>query len=87
MIQYKKINAKLFNSQLNKLKSAMKKTRKTLKMSRKILEVDVPHELLLKTRQKTKLCNDFNYQLPINIKLSKAQILKAIQSRGSLLLC
>ena len=86
MIQYKKINAKLFNSQLNKLKSAMKKTRKTLKMSMKILEADVPHELLLKIRQKTKLCNDFNYQLPINIKLSKAQILKAIQSRGFLLL-
>lgn len=79
MIQYKKINAKLFNSQLNKLKSAMKKRRKTLKMSMKILEADVPHELLLKIRQKTKLCNDFNYQLPINIKLSKAQIKKTIQ--------
>ena len=67
MIQYKKINVRLFNTQLNKLKSAIKKTRKTLKMYRKMLEVDVPHELLLKTRQKTKLCNDFDNQLPIDI--------------------
>lgn len=67
MIQYKKINVKLSNTQLNKLKSAIKKTRNTLKMYRKMLEVDVPHELLLKTRQKTKLCNDFDNQLPINI--------------------
>ena len=87
MIQYKKINAKLSYIQLNKLKSAIKKKRKMLKMSRKMFGGDVPHELLLKTRQKTKLCNNFNNQLPTDIKLSKAQILKRIQSRSFLLVC
>ena len=41
---------------------------------------DLPHELLLKTRQKTKLRNAFNN----NIKLSKTQIVKIIQSGGFL---
>lgn len=37
---------------------------------------DVLHELLLMARQKTKLRNAFSIQLDINVKLSKAQILK-----------
>ena len=39
---------------------------------------DLPHESLLTARQKTKLRNAFNN----NIKLSKAQISKIIQSGG-----
>ena len=45
---------------------------------------DLPHEILLITRQKTKLRNPFNNHMPIDLKLSKAQISKIIQSRGFL---
>ena len=41
---------------------------------------DPPHELLLTTRQKTKLRNAFNNNMSTNLKLSKAQISKIIQS-------
>ena len=41
---------------------------------------DLPHELLLTTRQKTKLRNAFNNNMPTDLKLSKAQISKTIQS-------
>ena len=49
---------------------------------------DLPHELLLTTRQKAKLRNAFNNNMPTDIKLSKDQISKIIQSGeflGSLL--
>ena len=49
---------------------------------------DLPHEMLLTTRQKTKLRNAFNNNMQTDIKLSKAQISKIIQSGwflGSLL--
>ena len=45
---------------------------------------DLPHELLLKTRQKTKLTNAFNNNMSTDLKLSKAQIFKTIQSGGLL---
>ena len=45
---------------------------------------DLPHELLLTTRQKTKLRNAFNNNMSIDLKLSKAQISKIIQSGGFL---
>ena len=37
---------------------------------------NLPHKLLLTTRQKTKLRNTFENDMSINIKLSKAQISK-----------
>ena len=43
---------------------------------------NLPHELLLTTREKTKLRNAFNNKMSINLKLSKAQISKIIQSGG-----
>ena len=49
---------------------------------------DLPHELLLTTRQKSELRNAFNNNMSTDIKLSKAQISKIIQSGaflGSLL--
>ena len=49
---------------------------------------DLPHELLLTTREKTKQRNAFNNNVSTDLKLSKAQILKIIQSGeflGSLL--
>ena len=48
----------------------------------------LPHELLLTTRQRTKLRNAFNNNMSTDAKLSKAQISKTIQSGeflGSLL--
>ena len=41
---------------------------------------DLPHELLLTTRQKTKLRNAFNDNMSTDKKLSRAQISKIIQS-------
>ena len=45
---------------------------------------DLPQELLLTTRQKTKLRNPFNNNTSADIKLSKAKIVKIIQSAGFL---
>ena len=45
---------------------------------------DLPHELLLTTRQKTKLRNTFNNNMSTDLKLSKAQISKIIRSGGLL---
>ena len=57
MVEYSKVNAKLSDTQLKKLKNAVKnKTGTTLRMSLKMLDGNnLPHELLLKTRQKAKL--------------------------------
>ena len=45
---------------------------------------DLPHELSLTTRQKTKLRNAFNNNMCTDLKLSEAQISKIIQSGGFL---
>ena len=45
---------------------------------------DLPHELLLTARQKTRLRNAFNNNISTDLKLSKAQISKIIQSGGFL---
>ena len=45
---------------------------------------ETPHELLLTTRQNTKLRNTINNNSAIDIKLSKAQIKKLIKSGGFL---
>ena len=86
MIEYSKVNVKLSDRQLKKLRNAVKnKTGTTLRLSLKILDGnDLPHELLLTTRQKTKLRNAFNNNMSTDIKLSKAQISKIIQSGGFL---
>ena len=50
-------------------------------MSLKILDGnDLPHELLLTTRQKTNLRNAFNNNMPTDLTISKAQTFKIIQS-------
>ena len=86
MVKYNKVNVKLKERQMKKLKSAAKnKTGTTLRMSLKTFnENDLPHELLLTTRQKTKLRNAFNNNMSIDIKLAKAQIFKMIKSGGFL---
>ena len=45
---------------------------------------NLPHELLLTTRQITKLRNAFENNLAADIELSKTQIFKIIQSGGLL---
>ena len=54
MVEYNKVNVKLTDTQLKKLKTAVKnKAGTTLRMNSKILHGnDLPHELLLATRQK-----------------------------------
>ena len=44
-------------------------------------ENDLPHELLLTTRQKTKLIDGFTNDMQTDLKLSKAQISKIIVLR------
>ena len=86
MVEYSKTNCKLTNLQLNKLKKAVKSNEGlTLILSTKNFSKDeVPHELLLTTRQNTKLRNALNNNSATDIKLSKAQIKKLIQSGGFL---
>ena len=86
MVEYNKINCKLTNVQLNKLKKAVKYNEGgTLRLGIKNFNKDeLPHELLLTTRQNTKLRNAINNNLATDIKLSKAQIKKLIQSGGFL---
>ena len=57
----------------------------TLRTSLKMLDRnDLPHELLLTKRRKTKLRNAFINKMSTDLKLSKAQISKIIQSGGFL---
>ena len=84
MVEYSKINCKLTNVQLNKLKKSVKSNEAaSLRQGIKIFYKDkLPRELLLTTRQKTKLRNAINN---IDIKkLRKSQIKKLIQSGGFL---
>ena len=78
MVEYRKLNLKLSDTQLKNLKTAVKnKTGTSLRISLKILNRnDLPHELLLTRRQKSKLRNAFNNKMLTDLKLSKAQILK-----------
>ena len=80
MVEYNAVNAKLSNSQLNKLKSAVKnKQGTTLRINARMFNGNnLPHELLLTTRQTTE------NNMTTDIKLSKAQISKIIQSGGFL---
>ena len=88
MVEYSKINCKLTNVQLNKFKKAVKSNEgATLRLGVKNFnKYELPHELLLTTRQNTKLRNaiDNNLATDIDIRLIKAQIKKLIQSGGFL---
>ena len=86
MVEYSKVNVKLSDTQPKKIKTAIKnKTGTTLRMNLKMLNGnDLPHELLLTTRQKTKLKNPFNSNMSTDLKLSKIQISKMIQPGGCL---
>ena len=76
MAGYSKVNVKLSDTQLKKFENSLKKKTGTiLRISLKMFNgKDLPHELLLTTRQKTKLRNAFNNNMSTDLKLFKAQI-------------
>ena len=88
MTQYNSLNVTLSNSQLNKLKSAIKiKSEVVLRLSSNMIgddETNFPHKLLLTNRQVSNLRKAFANHLSADIKLSKTQLSKMIQSGGFL---
>ena len=88
MTQYNSFNVKLSNSQLNKLKSATKnESEVVLRLSSNMIgknETNFPHELLLTVRQVSSCCKAFTNNSSTDIKLSKTQLSKIIQSGGFL---
>ena len=88
MTQYNSLNVKLLNSQLNKLKSAIKNEAEIiLRLASNMIddnENSFPHELLLTNRQVSNLRKSFANNSSADIKLSKTQLSKMIQSGGFL---
>ena len=90
MTQYNKINIKLSNSQLNKLKLATKnETEVIIRISPNMIgdsndETNFPHELLLTDRQVSSICKALTNNSSANIKFSETQLSKMIQSGGCL---
>ena len=88
MTQYNKLNVKLSNSQLYKLKSAIKNgTKVTLNFSSNVVgdskdENSFPHKLLLTYAKVFKLRKAFANNSSANIKLSKTQLHKIGPSGG-----
>ena len=84
------LNVKLSNSQLNKLKSSIKnETDVVLRISSNMVgsqndNTNFPHELLLTNRQVANICKAFAKNTSTDIKLSKTQLSKMIQSGGFL---
>ena len=80
MAQHKSLNVKLSDSQLNKLKSAIKNERGlVLRLSSNIVgddETNFPHKLLLTNRQVENLRKTFANKSSTDIKLSKTQLPK-----------
>ena len=80
MTNYQEGRVKLTNTQLKKLKSAAKNKAGTkLKINKKnVQDEELPHELFLTTRQRTKIRNAFANNMSKDIKFSKNQISKII---------
>ena len=78
MLEYTKVNARLSDSQLKKLEDAVSNnTETTLRISLKMFNGNnLPHELLLTTRQKTKIRNVFNNNSSTNINFLKHKLTK-----------
>ena len=90
MTQYSGLNVKLSNSQFNKLKSSIKnETDIVLRISSNMVgnsndNTNFPHELLFTNRQVANIRKAFAKNTPTDIKLSKTQLSKMIQSGGFL---
>ena len=85
MTQYNRLNVKLSNSQLNKLRSAIKnETEVVLILSPNMIgdsndEANFPHKLLLTDRQIYSIRKAFSNNSSVDIKISKTQLSKMIQ--------
>ena len=90
MTKYNRLNTNLSNSQLNKLKSATKNEKDVVIRLSSIMigspndKTNFPHELLLTSRQVSSIRKAFANNSSVDIKLSKAQLSKMIQSGGNL---
>ena len=88
MTQYNSLNVKLSNSQLNKLKSAIKnESEEVLRLSLNIIgnnENNFPPRLLLTDRQVLNIRKSFANNSSANMKLSQTQLSKMIQLGGFL---
>ena len=88
MTQYNSLNVKLSNSKLSKLKSVIKnETEVVLRLASNMIsdnETNFLHKLLLTNRQVANIRKAFANYLSTDIKLSKTQISKMIQSGGFL---
>ena len=90
MTQYNSFNVKLSNSQLNKLKSSIKnETDVVLRISSNMVSnsndnTNFPHELLLNNGQVANIRKAFAKNTSTDIKLSKTQLSRMIQSGGFL---
>ena len=88
MIQYNSLNVKLSNSQLNKLKSALKnETGVVLGLSLNMVgddETNFSQKLLFTDRQVKNVRKAFSNKSSTDINLSKTQLSKIIQSGGYL---
>ena len=86
MTQHNSLNVKLSNSQLNILKSAIKnETEVVLRLSPIMIgdrETNFPHKLILTNRQVANSRKSFSNHSSADIKLSKTQLSKMIQSGG-----
>ena len=90
MTQYNSLNVKLSNSQLNRLKSAIKnKIEVVLRLSPNMIgesndEANFPHELLLTDRQVSATRKAFSNNSLADVKFSKTLLSKMIESGGFL---
>ena len=88
MTQYNSLNVKMSNSQLNKLKSAIKNgTDVILRLSSNMIrnsddEADFPHKLLLTNRQVANIRKAFANYTSTDIKLSKNTVIKPLIKSG-----
>ena len=84
--QYNSLNVKLSNSQLNKFKSAIKnETEVVLRLSSNMIgdnETNFLHKLLLTNREVSNLRQAFANHSSTDLKLSKTQLSKMMQSGG-----
>ena len=90
MTQYNRLNTKLSNSQLNKLKAAIKnETDVVIRLSPNMIgdsndKTNFSHELLLTDRQFSNTRKVFSNNSSVDIKFSKTQLSKMIHSGGFL---
>ena len=90
MTQYNRVNGKLSNSQLNKLKPAIKNENDVvIRLSSNMIghsndKANFPHEILLTNKQVSSIRTAFSNSSSVDIKFSKTQLSKMRQSGGFL---